>query len=466
MTHISMLISVIVENSVVISVGLYFCGVFLFTLFKSRKIKHDVFFVHGRQTNTFLLVLSSLSTAIGGGTIFTLVQFGYVQGLSAMIIPVAIGGGLIFASFIGGKIREVGKTENLFTLPEFLEKKFDAKTKTVAVLVNLVSYLFLSALQILALAALGTIFFGLNLEIAILLSWLIVIAYTIIGGLRGDIITDAIQSVFIIPIIFILFYYGIKFGGDLQALKTLDLSPFWQLKAVNPLLLLILALLVWVPSVIGSMDLWQRIYAAKSKKTAQRFLFRSGILLFFVLLLFSFIGIIFRNSDVLAGISPELISAKIISTIPSDWAPILLIGLLAAFMSTGDSMLMVLSATWTHDIYKPWKKVKDDELLKMGRVAIVLFGLLSAGLAWAFQDFVRLLGTALSSLAILTPAIFGGLYSTIPKPKAAFWSILSGFSVMILSIFLSFLLKSTAIVTLAQIFAFIVSLVVFIAIKK
>lgn len=452
---------------ITIAVGVYFCIVFLATLLLSRKIKHDTFFVHGRQTNTFFLVLTSLSTAVGGGTIFILIQLGYVQGLSTIIVPVAIGGGLIFASFIGGKIREVGKTENLFTLPEFLEKKFDTRTKTVAVLVNLLSYLFLSAVQILALATLGTIFFGVNLEIAILLSWLIVIAYTIIGGLRSDIITDVIQSVFIIPIIFILIIYGIKFGGGLEALETLDLSPFWQLRAVDPLLLLALAFLVWIPSITGSMDLWQRIYAAKSKKSAQRFLFMSGILLFFVLLGFSFIGIVFRNSDVLAGINPELIPAKIISIVPSIWAPILLIGLLAALMSTGDSMLMVLSATWTHDIYKPWKKVKDDDaLLLTGRVAIVLFGLLSAGLALAFQDFVRLLGTALSSLAILTPAVFGGLYSRIPRRKAAFWSIVTGFSIMILAIFLSFLLKSGAIVTLAQIFAFVVSLVMFMAIKK
>ena len=128
---------------------------------------------------------------------------------------------------------------------------------------------------------------------------------------------------------------------------------------------------------------------------------------------------------------------------------------------------MVLSATWTHDIYKQLKNVKDgDVLLKIGRYAIVVFGLLGALLALAFQDFVRLLGTALSSLAILTPAIFGGLYSKIPKKKAAFCSIVTGFSIMILAIILSIFLKSSAIVTLAQIFAFIVSIIVFIAIKK
>lgn len=455
------------QNNMLLLVGLYFCTVLLITIFLSRKIKHDTFFVHGRRTNTLLLVLTSLSTAVGGGTIFTLIQLGYVQGLSAIIIPLAIGGGLIFASFVGGKIRKVGETKNLFTLPEFLEDRFGAKTKVIAILVNLLSYLLLAALQILALATLGTIFFGLTLRIAILLSWLLVIIYTLVGGLRSDIITDVIQSVCMAPIIFILLYFAISFGGGFQALQTLDLSPLSSHGAVNPILLIILAFLVWMPSLIGSMDLWQRIYAAKSEKTAQKFLFYSGILLFCILLLFSFIGTIFRNSNFLANIRPDLIPSKIISAIPSFWAPILLIGLLAALMSTGDSMLMVLSATWTHDIYKSWRKVEDkNALLRMGRMSIVLFGLLSAWLAWSFQNFVQLLGTALSSLAILTPAIFGGLYCTRPKHKAAFWSILTGFSIMILAIALSFLFKKTEFTTLAQVFAFITSLIVFIVIKK
>lgn len=449
------------------AVSLYFIVVFLISWLFSRRIKHDAFFVHGRDTKAWLLVLTALSTAIGGGTVFTLVQLGYVQGLSAIVVCAAIGGGLVLASFLGGRIRDAGKKDNLFTLPEFLERKFGVKAKNVAVLANLLSYLFLCALQLLALAAVGTVLLGINLQLALVLSWLVVIGYTLIGGLRSDIITDAIQAVFILPIIFILAYYAVDYGGGLLSLKTIELAALAEPQAISPALLVILALFSWMPSIIGSMDLWQRIYAADSQKTAQRFLFCSGLFLFITLLAFCFIGIIFRSSGLLSGVSPEQIPAAILSIIPPVWLPILFIGFLAALMSTGDSMLIVLSATWTHDIYKPWKKVTDEnKLLKMGRISIVLFGVGAAGLALLFRDFVQLLGTALSSLAILTPAIIGGLYSDKPKQKAAYWSILTGFGIIVLAAIISLALKQTELATLAQILAFVASLLVYLIMRK
>jgi len=222
-----------------------------------------------------------------------------------------------------------------------------------------------------------------------------------------------------------------------------------------------------MPSVIGSMDMWQRIYAAKSEETAQKYLYYSGIFLFLVLLTFSYIGIFFRNSNFLKGVKPELISATIINGIPHIWLPILLIGLLAALMSTADSMLMVLSATWTHDIYKPWKKVQDEKkLLKMGKNSILVIGIIPVFLAWGLPNFMQLLGNALSSLAILTPAILGGLYLRKPKPKAAYLSIKIGFIIMIVAIFLSFFLANSEVVYMAQVFAFIIAVIVFITIQK
>ena len=94
----------------------FFLAILLVNYFFSKKITNESFFLHDRKARKFLLVLSALSTAIGGGTIFTLIQFGYQEGIWAIIICGAIGGGLVLASFLGKEIKKQSVRYNLYTL--------------------------------------------------------------------------------------------------------------------------------------------------------------------------------------------------------------------------------------------------------------------------------------------------------------------------------------------------------------
>ena len=442
----------------------FFLAILLVNYFFSKKITSESFFLHDRKARKFLLVLSALSTAIGGGTIFTLIQFGYQEGIWAIIICGAIGGGLVLASFLGKEIKKQSIQYNLYTLPEFLKCKYDFKTSVIAIIVNLFSFLFLCSLQILALSTVISKFLNLNINIALFLAFLIAVLYTSIGGLKSDIITDFVQFIFLIPTIPILLVYVGKFIN--WKLSNVDFFSI-ATSGVNPLLLIIISIFVWMPSIIGSMDLWQRIYASKSEKTAKEFLFLSGIFLFVILFLFSIIGILSRANPHIQDIAPSLIPIEIISQLPKIWLAIAIVGVLSALMSTVDSMLIVLSAIFTHDIIKYWKGVKDSKiLLKTGRVSLVAFGLLSLFLAILLPNFVQLLGNALSSLAILTPAIIGGLFTKNLNKKAGFLSISSGFFIIVLTLIFTLILKSPSLLFVGQILAFIVSGGIFLLIRK
>jgi SSS family solute:Na+ symporter len=132
---------------------------------------------------------------------------------------------------------------------------------------------------------------------------------------------------------------------------------------------------------------------------------------------------------------------------------------IAVFISSANTMLMVVSATLTKDVYATFidSKASERNLLRFGRLSTLIAGLGGWGLSYAIHDIITLSITALFLLLIFLPAIIGGFFWPRSTNSAAIASVVTGFVATVIG--LRFL-PTTAFVP-----AFMLSVVVFVAVS-
>ena len=91
------------------------------------------------------------------------------------------------------RVKTLGDRYGWTTYPEFLEHRFDGKTRLVAALVSGLGYAAFVGAQLLAGAKLSAAAFDVNLTTAVWIMAGVVIVYTSFGGLQAVVFTDTIQ---------------------------------------------------------------------------------------------------------------------------------------------------------------------------------------------------------------------------------------------------------------------------------
>ena len=412
-----------------IIVAIFFIIIFLIGIIDRKKVKIEDYWVNSRKTNKFALIASVSSTYVGASAILALAGVAYSgAGLAAF----AIAGSvlfyfLIFAKFFAPKIKEFGDKYNAYTLPDFLEFRYSKKVRIVGSLVILASYSLWLALQMLGVAVFVSAVSGIDPTVATLISGLVVIAYTAIGGLRADIRTDVFQFFVMLSLLIVFLPMMMVKGGGLGAISTLPISFLIGTEFALPHVF-IFAFLFLGAGIMSSADFWQRAYAGDSVKNVRWSMGIASILIFLFLTMAILFGIYAKL--LLPNVDPNLIMPELLSLIlPAGIFGIVLAGFFAAIMSTADSLLLIISMTLVHDVYQKTfdKKLSPEKLLKLSRWVTFIVGTIALGIALVVFNLVQLAIESIGFYVVLLPAIVFGFYWKKATSNAAFWSIISGF---------------------------------------
>jgi len=400
----------------------------------------EQYLVNNRNTRTLPLVFTVLATFVGGGTSMGLMAMGYESGLAAVGIGIAYVIGFIIMFFFAGKIRTFGAENKIYSFPHFLNHKYTSPenkqfsrvfSATVSG-VNIFIFFFLLAAQFVGMASLLKHSFEIGYTSAAIISAMIVIIYTAIAGLSGVIMTDIIQFIAILIIIFLIFIPGVLVDTDM--LQRLGELPTTMLNGTHYGIVFLVALPLFISwSVLVRMDIWQRILAAKSEKIARRVSIISGIGMLPFYIIFPLVGMAIRlviSDDVKPADVAYLFVDRHSTGIVMGFA---VIGLLSALMSSGDSFLNIISISAVKDFvgFKKRKTVSPEKSYVFIKYATVIFGVVALFMALVFPYIVDLMVVGISTIAIFVPITF---YALIKKDvyqfrKAALASILSGFVV-------------------------------------
>ena len=447
-----------------------------FFFLKKNKGAED-YYVGGRTIGSFHIGLSVVATDVGGGFSIGLGGLGFLIGISGswMLFSGLIGAWLSAALLIP-KVFPLSDKLKLLTFPQIFKHFYNAKVALLAGIISAIGYIGFTSSQILAGAKLASATFpGLKLHKALLVMGVIAVVYTVMGGLKAVIYTDTVQwLILIIGLFFVgipVCYFAV--GGFSEISKVLPKDFFsltnisWQ-KFVNWTITI-------VPIWFVGMTLYQRIYASRSKKEAQKAWFIAGLLEYPIM---AFMGILlglfsrvafeqgmFETLGYAAGssIDPEMGLPLLLKTVlPVGLMGIMMSAYFSAVMSTADSCLMAASGNVLTDILRI--KSDDKNNLRKSQILTLIIGAFALLLASSLQNVLKLM---LYSYAFMVSGLFvptlGTFFFKNKSSSGVFSAMLAGggttLILTLLQIDLPFNLDP-------NIYGIICSLVVFVVISK
>ncbi len=332
----------------------------------------------------------------------------------------------------------------VFTMPEFLEKRYSPTARWFLSLISLVAYVLTKvSVTVYAGAVVFSTLMGVKFWTGALITVILTGIYTILGGLRAVVYTESLQAfVLIIGSITITVLGLIKIGGwgNLVAIAGSDhFNLFLPLDHPDfPWLGMVLA-----PPIVG-MWYWctdqtivQRTLAARNETQARRGSIFAAYLKLFPFFIFFIPGIIsyalFKTGRLQLDTYDQAFPALVKALLPVGVRGLVIGGLLAALMSSLAAVFNSCSTLFTMDIYK---KIKPDAsektLVLVGRLATTVMVVL--GILWIpFMKYIsgELYHYLQSVQAYLAPPIASvfilGLFWKRINSKGAVTALFGGF---------------------------------------
>ncbi|HZI54670.1 MAG TPA: sodium:solute symporter [Chitinophagaceae bacterium] len=280
----------------------------------------------------------------------------------------------------------------VFTMPEFLERRFNSGTRWFLSIFSLLAYVLTKvSVTVYAGGIVISTLLGINFWTGALITIILTGAYTILGGMRAVAYTEAIQTVILVIGAATLTIVGLNAAGGWSNMKASLPEGYMNMWRPNsdenfP----------WLPLVITSsiVGLWywctdqyivQRVLAAKNIQQGRRGTIFGGLLKLLPVFLFLMPGVIafaLKNQGQLDYESSDgAFAALLMEKMPAGLKGLVAAGLLAALMSSLASVFNSCSTLFTVDVYKKlYPNTEERKLVNIGRVATGIVVLL--GIAW------------------------------------------------------------------------------------
>lgn len=400
-----------------------------------RQQNIEDYFVAGRRLGSFSIGCLWLASWVGGASIIGSSAKAHEIGVSAIwyVLALAIGC-FLFGLFFAARVKRLGDRHRHLTYPDFIEQSFDSRTRIIATVTTSAAFIAFAAGQLVAAASILHVLLDWEFAHALMLASGIVIVYTATGGFLAVTYTDWVQFILLlIGIVVIGMPIAISNAGSLSDMKEVLPGSYFEFGAWG--WSKILALLVSIGmSFFVAMDSFTRCFAARSEKASRNGAFLAVIFMLPIAVAATWLGLASAVLFPAVENSNDILATFVVETFPPGLKGLVLVGILAAVMSTADICILTASANVTRDVVQRYinPDISKDAMLKMGIVASAAVGLLATLMAWKMQDIidVLLLGFTLNSAALFLPTIVA-IYGRRRDPNAAFWSISLSLSTVI-----------------------------------
>ena len=342
------------------------------------------------------------------------------------------------------------------SVPEYLKLRFDEKTRGLNAITFAIMTIFSSGISMYALGLLFELVLGWSFTNSVLLSAVIVLIYTLLGGLTSAIYNEVVQFFLIVLGFAPLSYYAVARAGGWSGIKT-HLEPVmthsWRYVAhasENPMGVELFGLVAGLGFVL-SFGYWctnflviQRAMAAEDMAGARQtplFAAFPKILMPFVVILPGIAAVALMNSS--SGYTLPLKASggydydQVLTTLmakfyPSGMLGIGLTALMASFMSGMAGNVTAFNTVFTYDLYQSYfrKNAPDKHYLHVGRVTTVVGVALSVATAYLATHFNNIMDFLQLIFGFVNAPLFAtfllGMFWRRATGDGAFWGLLSG----------------------------------------
>jgi SSS family solute:Na+ symporter len=345
------------------------------------------YFLAGKNISWFVVGASLFASNIGSEHLVGLAGTGADSGVAVAQFEILAS---LILLILGWVFVPFYIKSGVFTMPEFLERRYSPGARTYLSWVSILSYV-LTKISV-TIAAGGIVFeaMGVGFWTGALIVVFATGVYTVFGGLRAVVYTDLMQMFVLIGGSVVVTTIGLmKLGGwsELYNIAGPSFFDMWQ-PADHPDF-------PWTGILFGApiLGVWywctdqfivQRVLSAKNEDHARRGTIFGGFLKILPLFIFVIPGVIAyalsQKGMIALGKSDEALPTLIGALLPVGLKGLVIAGLLAALMSSLSSVFNSCSTLITFDVYKRHKPhATERELVVFGQIAtavLVIFGLL------------------------------------------------------------------------------------------
>nr|WP_294679154.1 sodium/proline symporter PutP [uncultured Blautia sp.] len=401
--HICILLAIIVYLGAMLYVG-YLCS-------KKTNDSSD-FYLGGRKLGPLVTAMSAEASDMSSWLLMGLPGLAYLTGIADAgwtAIGLAIGTYLNW-KIVAKRIRRYTHVAgNAITLPSFFSNRYRDEKKILQFIGAIFIVVFFIPYTASGFAACGKLFsslFGMDYLTAMIVSALVIVGYTTLGGFLAASTTDFIQSIIMSVALVIVFVFGIETAGGMGAVmdnaRSLPgyLTMFTTYDPVSGTeqaypILNICSMLAWGLGYFGMPHILLRFMAIEDEnklKLSRRVASTWVVISLIVAVMIGVVGLGMSKAGELAmleGSNSETIIVKIADllskhgVLPAILAGLILAGILASTMSTADSQLLAASSAVSSDLLGSILKDKGTkkESMVADKVTLLLIAIVAMFLA-------------------------------------------------------------------------------------
>ncbi|WDV51896.1 sodium:solute symporter [Streptomyces coeruleorubidus] len=379
-----------------------------------RARSKSEFLVAGRRLGPAMYSGTMAAIVLGGASTIGGVGLGYQYGLSGAWMVFTIGLGLLALSvFFSARIARL----KVYTVSEMLDLRYGGGRAGVISGVVMWAYtLMLAVTSTIAYATIFDVLFDMNRTLAIVLGGSIVVAYSTLGGMWSITLTDMVQFVVkTIGVLLLLLPIAVVKAGGFSEMKAQLPTEYFDPLGIGGETIFTYVLIYTFGMLIGQ-DIWQRVFTARSDRTARWGGTIAGTYCLAYALAGAVIGTAAKVLYPKLGSADDAFATIVKEELPVGVRGLVLAAALAAVMSTSSGALIACATVANNDIWSRLRGIgkgspaEDHDEVKGNRAFILLMGLAVIATAIAIDDVVQALTVAYNLLVggLLVP-ILGGL---------------------------------------------------------
>ena len=381
------------------AVAVYFLLMTLYGFLAGRRETDESFMVASRKQGAFFI---GLSIAVGwtdtGLIIFYLAEFRQYGWLPMFYALGAVLSFILYALAMP-RLSKVSRKHSMYTIADFFCYQWSLRIGVAVAMLNFMLMalwlvvLFLVGGQIFAAVTALSFVQGVGIMLAV------VLPYMLLGGFRAVLGTDTFQYVFLVIALMALFWAFGSLGEVRLTLPSAEIASFGWEKSVFA----VVSIISW--SLISG-DVWQRIYAARSTKTAQKGMLVAalGYMIFPICLALFAFNLVPAGTDdpfmylLTDGLTPAL-------------TQVLLLAVFLAVTSTIDTATFSAAAALTNDILRPLGLTQSHHLRWATFIAIPILLLGAAVISFYAESIMGLIYGVMGMTIAVGPALGLALFS-------------------------------------------------------
>lgn len=376
---------------------------------KSNNTVSD-FYLGGRKLGPIVTAMSAEASDMSSYLLMGVPGVAFLSGAaeaSWTAIGLAIGTYINWL-LVAKRLRNYSQITNSITIPDFFSDRFKDNKRILTIIAAIVIIVFFIPYTASGFAACGKLFgtlFNIEYHIAMIVSAIVIIFYTTVGGFLAASTTDFIQSIVMSIALIIVFIFGIISAGGIDAVieNTKELPGYLSLTqsyikdsgiAGDYGFIMIISTLAWGLGYFGMPHILLRFMAIEDSeklKISRRIASIWVVISLAVAVLIGIIGFgMVKNGSLATFSDPETVIIQISNLLGSNSiffalvAGVILAGIFASTMSTADSQLLAASSAVSENIIGSFFKIKNSHTTSMiiARATLIIISIISIFLAW------------------------------------------------------------------------------------